>query len=145
MTAEGCVKDIQVKIQNHVLYLSTFLLPIAGADLVLGASWLATLGPHVADFSNLTLKLYIDGKFVTLQGQKSNNLAQAQFHQLKRLQNTNAINNPSSCNVNHQKISRTNYKAFLVILNQSWLFYCIHIKGFLIFLLECHQKGIKLM
>jgi len=55
MTVEGCVKDILVKIQNHVLYLSAFLLPIAGADLVLRAS------SHVADFSNLTLKFYMDG------------------------------------------------------------------------------------
>jgi len=35
MTAEGCVKGTQVKIQNHVFYLSTFLLLIARADLVL--------------------------------------------------------------------------------------------------------------
>jgi len=61
MNAKGYVKDIQVKIQNHVLYLSAFLLPIAGADLVLRTSWLATLGPHVADFSNLTLNFYMDG------------------------------------------------------------------------------------
>jgi len=67
------------------------LLLIVGPDLVMGFSWLATIGPHVADFSNLTLKFYIDGKFITLQGQKSNNLVQAQFHQLRRLQNTYAI------------------------------------------------------
>ena len=45
----------------YVLYLSIFFLSIAGTDLVLGASWLAMLGPHVVDFSNLTLKFYIDG------------------------------------------------------------------------------------
>lgn len=50
-----------VKIHNHVLFLSVCLLPKAGANLVLGTSWLATLDTHVANFSNLTLKYYMNG------------------------------------------------------------------------------------
>jgi len=59
----------------------------------IGASWLATLGPHVADFS--TLKLYVDGHFVTSQGKKSNYMIQVEFHHLRRLQNTNSTEQSS--------------------------------------------------
>jgi hypothetical protein len=55
MDAEGVIKDLSVKIQGNELRVPVFLLPVAGADVILGASWLATLGPHVADYASLTL------------------------------------------------------------------------------------------
>jgi len=33
--------------------LSVFLLPISSADLILGARWLNTIGPHLADYDSL--------------------------------------------------------------------------------------------
>jgi hypothetical protein len=68
MTAEGVVTNLSVVIQEHEMLLPVYLLPIAGADLILGTAWLATLGPHVADYSALTLKFFHKGKFITLQG-----------------------------------------------------------------------------
>ncbi|GAU12540.1 hypothetical protein TSUD_182540 [Trifolium subterraneum] len=64
---------------------------VAGADVVLGASWLATLGPHVADYASLTLKFFINGKFVTLKGETTSKPTAAQFHHFKRLHFTDAI------------------------------------------------------
>jgi hypothetical protein len=49
MTAEGVIQNLPLEIQGHKLEVPVFLLPVAGADVILGASWLATLGPHVAD------------------------------------------------------------------------------------------------
>lgn len=49
MTAEGLVKKLRVQAQGNVFHLPVFLLPIFGADLILGASWLKTIGPHIAD------------------------------------------------------------------------------------------------
>jgi len=91
LKAEGCVRQLQVKAQNQVLELSAMLLPIAGANLVLGASWLATLGPHVANYNSLTLKFMMKGKFVTLQGEQHTEAQQAEFHQFKRLVHTHSI------------------------------------------------------
>lgn len=64
LTAEGYIPNLQVHVQGHVLQLPVYLLPVTGADLVLGAPWLATLGPHIADYSALTLKFYLGDSFV---------------------------------------------------------------------------------
>ncbi|CAJ2652754.1 unnamed protein product [Trifolium pratense] len=91
MTAEGVIQNLALNIQGTELQVPVFLLPVAGADVILGASWLATLGPHVADYASLTLKFFINGKFVTLQGEATPRPAAAQFHHFKRLHYTDAI------------------------------------------------------
>lgn len=80
MTAEGVVTQLPVVIQEHEMLIPVYLLPVAGADLILGTAWLATLGPHVADYSALTLKFFHKGKFITLQGDTSMGPGQAQLH-----------------------------------------------------------------
>lgn len=59
-----------------------YLLPVAGADLILGSSWLATLEPHIADYAARSIKFYQDGKLITLQGEKQIDPQQSQLHQL---------------------------------------------------------------
>ncbi|MCH97921.1 hypothetical protein A2U01_0018918, partial [Trifolium medium] len=91
MVAEGQVSELKVSIQGHGIIVPVFLLPFTGAYLILGASWLATLGPHVADYGALTLKFFQNGSFVTLQGQHSTIPTPAHLHHLVRLQSTQAI------------------------------------------------------
>ncbi|PNX66605.1 hypothetical protein L195_g055181 [Trifolium pratense] len=91
MTAEGVIQKLPLEIQGHMLEVPVFLLPVAGADVILGASWLSTLGPHVADYASLTLKFFLKGKFVTLTGQAVTRPLPAQFHHFKRLTKTDAI------------------------------------------------------
>ncbi|CAJ2644785.1 unnamed protein product [Trifolium pratense] len=91
MTAEGVIQNLALNIQGTELQVPVFLLPVAGADVILGASWLATLGPHVADYASLTVKFFINGKFVTLQGEATPRPAAAQFNHFKRLHYTDAI------------------------------------------------------
>jgi hypothetical protein len=91
MVAEGKISNLTVSVQGQDLKIPVLLLPFAGADLILGSSWLATLGPHVADYSALSLKFFLNGKFVTLQGSDNNIPNSAQLHHLSRLSNTHAI------------------------------------------------------
>jgi predicted aspartyl protease len=91
LTVEGIVRKLQIQVQGHELTVPAYLLPVAGADLILGSSWLATLGPHIADYANLTLKFYQQGKFITLQGDRGPAPQQSQLHQLRRMQHTNSI------------------------------------------------------
>jgi len=48
IAAEGVIQQLPVWVQGHELKILVYLLPVAGVDLILGSSWLATLGPHVA-------------------------------------------------------------------------------------------------
>nr|KYP32415.1 Transposon Ty3-G Gag-Pol polyprotein [Cajanus cajan] len=82
MSAEGVLQQLNVQAQGHSFVLPVFLLPIFCADLIFGASWLKTIGSHIADFEALQLKFLKDGKFVTLQGDKDLILAQAQLHHM---------------------------------------------------------------
>lgn len=66
MKAEGVVKELSVKVQGNEITVPAYLLPVAGADLILGAPWLAFLGPHVVDYASSKLKFYLDGRFITL-------------------------------------------------------------------------------
>lgn len=71
--------------------MPVYLLPIVGADLILGSAWLATLGLHLADYASSTIKFLLQGKFITLQGDKDLQPSQAHLNQLKRMQSIDAI------------------------------------------------------
>lgn len=66
MNVEGVVQQLHVQIQGHDLKVPAFLLHVFGADLILGIPWLASLGAKIADHSTARLKLYHEGKFITL-------------------------------------------------------------------------------
>ncbi|WVY92276.1 hypothetical protein V8G54_037790 [Vigna mungo] len=89
--AEGLVNNLEVKIQGNSLILPVYLLPVSGADLVLGASWLSTLGPHIADYNKLTIKFLLNNQFITLYGDYTQLPSQAHCHHLKRFHQTQAI------------------------------------------------------
>lgn len=71
LQVEGVVNDLSMKIQSHTLNFSVFLSPIAGSEIILGGSWLATLGAHMVDYSTLSIQFYHNGQFITLHGEKN--------------------------------------------------------------------------
>ncbi|GJU55661.1 ty3-gypsy retrotransposon protein [Tanacetum coccineum] len=91
LQVEGLISSIPLYVQDELIIFSAYVLPISCADIILGAAWLATLGPHIADYSSATIKFYLDEKFITLTGDKSLSPSQAQFHHFKRLSATDAI------------------------------------------------------
>ena len=89
--AEGVVRDLPLIISGQTIRFPAYVLPVLGAVVVLGASWLATLGAHIADYSSTSIKFYLDDAFVTLQGDTSYCHSVAQFHHLKRYYANHAI------------------------------------------------------
>ncbi|KAF7824324.1 Transposon Ty3-I Gag-Pol polyprotein [Senna tora] len=69
LTDFSVVKSIPMLIQGHEITVSTHVLEVTCADIILGAQWLATLGPHIADYSIVTIKFYCAGHFITLHGE----------------------------------------------------------------------------
>ncbi|CAI8603671.1 unnamed protein product [Vicia faba] len=91
MKTEGVVKKLSLKIQGVEITVPAYLLHVAGADVILGAPWLASLGPHVVDYATSMLKFYLDGKFVTLKGEIGNKPVVAQLNLFKILHQMDAI------------------------------------------------------
>ena len=72
-------------------FTAASLLPIAGADLVLGATWLKTLGHNIVDYDAISVKCIVNDHFVTLQREKPSTPSHASYHHIKRLSKSNAI------------------------------------------------------
>ena len=71
--------------------LDLYLLPIYGADLVLGVQWLADLGEVVFEYRKLYMTFTHEGAQVTLHGMKPAQLSQFSLTQLKRAEQTTSI------------------------------------------------------
>lgn len=71
LQVEGCIPDLSIIVQGNQIHLPVYLLPIAGAELILGAAWLATLGPHMVDYNARFIQFHYDTKFIKLQGEIS--------------------------------------------------------------------------
>nr|KYP48653.1 Transposon Ty3-I Gag-Pol polyprotein [Cajanus cajan] len=91
MTAEGMIRDLTVSSQGSVFHLPVFLLPVSGADLILGASWLKIIGPYIADYEALQLKFLHQGQFTTLQGDTKKLPIQAHLHSIRRMVHVDSI------------------------------------------------------
>ncbi|KAJ4957134.1 hypothetical protein NE237_013917 [Protea cynaroides] len=50
LRSEGLIRQLPVKFSTHSTTLDVLVLPLFGADLVLGVLWLSNLGPVVFDF-----------------------------------------------------------------------------------------------
>ena len=45
--------DVKLMVQDHIFSVDLHVLPISGADVILGIQWLKKLGPIVTDYSQL--------------------------------------------------------------------------------------------
>jgi hypothetical protein len=68
-----------------------FVLPLSGAEIVLGVQWLKTLGPVLTNYDTLTMKFLQNGSVVELQGEPKPCLLDSSLHQLRRLVATQAL------------------------------------------------------
>ena len=80
--------NIEVTIQQHAFVIDFHVLPICGADLVLGVQWLKTLGPVLTDYTTLTMKFMAADHLVELQGEHEQALESISSSQLRRMIHT---------------------------------------------------------
>lgn len=85
------VRDVDLDIQGNRIRISAHVLPVTGSDIVLGATWLATLGPNIADYRAGSIKFYAQDRFITLVGEKGTKAQEAEYHHLRRINATHAI------------------------------------------------------
>jgi len=80
--------DVSVYIQKHNFMVDFHVLPIRGADVVLGVQWLKSLGPVLTDYTSLTMKFIYGGKLIELTGDRDMTIDQISPSQLRHLMDT---------------------------------------------------------
>ncbi|XP_058784061.1 uncharacterized protein LOC131658827 [Vicia villosa] len=88
---QGICNNVQITLQDKPFHLPFYLLPIEGADVVLGMAWLRTLGPIQADFSIPSITFTHQNTSLTLQADPSSHPLPTTFHQLKQMVHTDSI------------------------------------------------------
>jgi hypothetical protein len=87
----GHCPDVPINIQNNLFHISFYLLPIEGADMVLGMEWLRTLGPLAADFSIPKISFKHNDTDITIAGDPKTLRTLSTYHHLCHLVQTNSI------------------------------------------------------
>ncbi|CAM8926575.1 unnamed protein product [Rhodiola kirilowii] len=72
MKCEGVCRDVPVNINGAIFSVELHLLPVFGVDLVLGAQWLAEVGPTTFCFKELWMQLTWAGAPLQLYGIRPN-------------------------------------------------------------------------
>nr|KYP45909.1 hypothetical protein KK1_032523 [Cajanus cajan] len=90
---EYCPK-VPILLQSYAIEAPLYILPIKGADVVLGTAWLRTLGSVQADFSIPSFTFSHNETPITILGESSLTPTQASFHQNFHLMHKTAPLNP---------------------------------------------------
>ncbi|XP_058757922.1 uncharacterized protein LOC131631166 [Vicia villosa] len=91
LQCEGICNNVEIVLQNKPFHLPFYLLPIEGADIVLGMAWLRTLGPIQADFSIPSITFQHHTESITLTGDTKSSPTPSTFNQIKQLIHTDSI------------------------------------------------------
>ncbi|XP_076922178.1 uncharacterized protein LOC143583878 [Bidens hawaiensis] len=66
---QGHCPEVPIQLQKANFIIPFFIFPVQGADVVLGISWLRTLGSITADFSVPNISFVQNGSHTTLRGE----------------------------------------------------------------------------
>ena len=79
---------VPISIQDIEFTVELYVLPIVGANVVLGVQWLKTLGPILTDYNSLYMQFFYQNSLVKLKGESEEKLGLLNHHQLCRLYHT---------------------------------------------------------
>ena len=80
---------VTIQIQRHSFTVDFHILPLCGADIVLGVQWLKTLGPVLTDYTSLNMKFITGGKLVELHSDREKDMEPVSHSQLRHFLHTN--------------------------------------------------------
>ncbi|KAH0655105.1 hypothetical protein KY285_029987 [Solanum tuberosum] len=91
LRCEGVAKKIPLTIQGNKIVEDLYILSLHGADIVLGVSWLATLGPVLTDYAKRIFEFTLNGSKISWKGDAPTDMQPVQLHSLRRMAATDAI------------------------------------------------------
>lgn len=82
--------NVSIHVQGHVFIVDFHVMPLTGADLVLGVQWLKSLGLILKNYSDLTMQFFHTGRVIQLQGNRDGDLDSFNTKQLQQMVTTNS-------------------------------------------------------
>ncbi|KAK4389794.1 hypothetical protein Sango_2316400 [Sesamum angolense] len=91
LCCSGFCLSVSLVLQGHSFTVPLYVIPIHGADLVLGVPWLQSFGPFLSDFSVPSMHFCHQNTLVTFTGASSLSVELVSFHQLCHMVATDAV------------------------------------------------------
>ncbi|KAM0014322.1 putative nucleotidyltransferase, Ribonuclease H [Helianthus debilis subsp. tardiflorus] len=91
LPCSGLARQVELIIQDQPIVADFYVLPLQGWDMVLGVSWLATLGPVVTDYSKAVFEFTLQEKRVKWQGDTTHVAHAIHFNGFRQLVHSNGI------------------------------------------------------
>lgn len=77
--------NVTMVVQSFPFTTNLYVLPITGANVVLGVQWLKSLGPVLTDYNTLSMQFIHEGRLVKLKGDDDANIQMISPPQLRRI------------------------------------------------------------
>ncbi|XP_076934963.1 uncharacterized protein LOC143601442 [Bidens hawaiensis] len=91
LPCSGLAKKMELVIQGQTIIVDFYVLPLQGWDMVLGVSWLATLGPVVTDYSTSVFEFSYQGNRIKWQGDPTPVAQAIHFNGFRQLVRSDSI------------------------------------------------------
>ena len=82
---------VTIHLQGHSFTVDLHVLPLCGADIVMGVQWLKSLGPVLTDYNDLTMKFLHQGQLIELKGTTDMHLLAVSPPQLRCMLQTQSV------------------------------------------------------
>lgn len=83
-------ETVSLTIQSTQFTVDLHVLPISGANIVLGVQWLKSLGPVLTNYNTLSMQFFYQGRIVELKGDQDGALNLITPSQFRRILKTQA-------------------------------------------------------
>ncbi|XP_058771346.1 uncharacterized protein LOC131644773 [Vicia villosa] len=67
--SKGLCEGVRISLGSQIFVIDALVLELGGLDVVLGVSWLSTLGKVVVDWKDLSMQFLYEGNMINLQAQ----------------------------------------------------------------------------
>ncbi|XP_061356872.1 uncharacterized protein LOC133301271 [Gastrolobium bilobum] len=91
LICKGVCQQVGLELQGYKFFPDLFVLPIQGAEVVLGVQWLSEFGDITTNYKQLVLKFEREGEVIELQGETRMQVEPIELHQLRRMTHSDAI------------------------------------------------------
>lgn len=119
--------NFPIQLGNTQFLIDFYVLPINGADLVLGIQWLKMLGPTVTNYNSLSMQVHWNDSPISLQGITNNKASEISQTQLKRLHETKAVSSYFHLAMSHIPFSDS---TNLSNIQMNWSLFCTNLRNY---------------